>query len=145
MINRIKCVFLVLLGMALLSACSDKKQSSYEATVAVRKIMAERKKAIETKDINLYKSLFLPNYNDSKTTLKDQIEFMQSVFRRFKKIEFTYRKSEVNLMFNTARTMQRIYYTPDDAKKPVWDDETTMYRRVNGKWYISGGINTGLF
>ena len=145
MVNRIKFVFLLLLGLALLSACDDEKQTNVEATVAVRKIMAERKKAIETKDIELYKRLILPDYSDGKTTYKQQIEFIQSLFDRFKKIEFRYNKSEVNFMFNTARTTQRIYYKPDDAEKTIWDDEVTMYRRVNGKWYISGGINTGLF
>ena len=45
---------------------------------------------------------------------------------------------------NSARMVGEISYKPAGAEKPVWDHEITLFRRVNGKWYISGGIRIGL-
>lgn len=136
--------FLVLFCLPFLIACDNTEQSNREATVAVKKIMAQRKQAIESKDINLYKSLILPDYNDGKSSYQEQIEFMQSVFTRYEKIEFTYQKSMVDIKMNSARMVGQISYKPKGADKPVWNHEITLFRRVDGKWYISGGINLGL-
>ena len=137
---------LILLSFSLLGlfACQNQEQSNREATVEVRKVMAQRKQAIESKDINLYKSLLLPEYNDGKSKYEEQVAYMESLFERYKKITFTYQKSTVDLKMNSARMVGKISYKPEGSDKAVWDHETTLFRRVDGKWYISGGINLGL-
>ena len=134
------------LSLIMLTACNrNDEESNREATVAVKKIMAQRKQAIETKDFELYKSLILPEYDDGKSRYQDQIDFMQSAFERYEKIQFTYQKSTVDLKMNSARMVGKISYKPSGAEKPVWDHEVTLFRRVDGKWYISGGVSLGLF
>ncbi len=130
-------------SLGLLSGCGD-DESKREAIANVKKVMAMRKQAIETKDIELYKSLFLTDYDDGKSKYRQQMEYMQSVFDRFEKVEFTYQKSMVDLTMNTARMVGKISYKPSGAKI-AHDQEIAIFRRIDGKWYFSGGVKIGLF
>jgi len=136
--------FVILVSFAVLAACEDKEQTRRDATVEVKKVMAKRKEAIETKNIELYKSLILPEYDDGQSSYKEQVEYMQSLFERYESIQFTYQKSMVDLKMNSARMVGKISYKPKGAEKATWNHEVTLFRRVDGKWFISGGVNLGL-
>lgn len=143
--KTLQIIGLIALSLVLLTGCENTEESNREATVAVKKIMSLRKQAIESKNLELYKSLILPEYNDGKSDYKDQVEFMKSAFERFDKIEFTYQKSPVDITMNSARMVGKVSYKPTGAQALVWDHESTLFRRVDGRWYISGGIIIGLF
>lgn len=142
--KRFQVIALILISLFVLNACDDPQQSNLEASVEVRKVMAQRKQAIESGDLDLYKSLILPEYNDGKSNHQEQVAYMKSLFERYKNIAFTYQKSKVDITMNSARMVGKISYKPEGSEKAAWDHETTLFRRVDGKWYISGGVNLGI-
>lgn len=143
-INKFSILSLLIISLVILGGCENTEESNREAVVNVKKVMAARKQAIENKDMELYRSLILPDYNDGKSQFKEQIEYMQSLFDRYEKIEFTYQKSPVDIKMNSARMIGKISYKPKGAEKAEWAHEITLFRRVEGKWYISGGIALGI-
>lgn len=129
-------------ALFLISGCSH--QSRDQDTVEIRKVLETRAKAIESKDIALYQSVFMPEYFDGKTTLQDIVDDMQTSFSKFAHIRLKYQKSPIEFKMNSARVIERITYNVVGIEKPVYDHEILLMRNVDGKWYISGGVKTGL-
>ena len=138
---------LILLSIILLmvAGCIQGKKATREEKMEVRKIMELRQQAIQTKDIALYKQLIFPGYNDGGVNYDAIIADMQEKFDRFEKIEFTFQRSTVDMDMNSARMVGQVSYKAAGMERPVYDQEITIFRRVDGKWMISGGVRAGLF
>lgn len=145
-ILKINTSFLLLIIAAVfLGACDRKQGPTKEEVAAIKGVMEQRAVAIKNKDLELYKTLFLSDYNDGKANYELIIEEMAANFEQYESIEFTYQRSPVDLQMNSARMVGIISYKTNTMEKPVSTQEITLFRRVNDKWYISGGASVGLF
>jgi len=127
----------------LLVGCRS-KVPDLEAIKAVKEVMAKRQIAIHTKDIEMYKEVIFPGFMDGGVTSDAVIEDMRQIFERYEKIEFTYQRSTVDMDMNSARMVGQISYIGTGMEKKVYYRERTIFRRVDGKWTISAGIQIGM-
>jgi len=137
-------LFLLLILSGII-ACSQEVESRKDVHTDLKKIMEKRKLAIESKDMEAYKKLFFLEYLDGGVNYETIIQDMQNQFSDHDKIAFTYEKSPMNYKMNTARMVSTVSYQTEKMEKPVYHQEKTMFRRVGGQWYISGGVAVGLF
>lgn len=138
----------LLLALSLLLAvigCSPQDVVSEEDVIAVRKVMEDRAKAIAAKDIELYKSLILDGYSEQSVTKAQIVGDMALKFQNYPGLKLTYQRSPVEVKMNTARVVGRVTYDVVGLEKPVQEQEILVLRRIDGKWFISGGININLF
>ena len=142
--TTISMVILLSFFLTTLTGCETKK-TTIEERNEVRKVMEMRQQAIQTKDIELYKQAILPAYSDAGIKLDGIIEAMQENFNRYEHIEFTFQRSTVDMDMNSARMVGQISYKGTGMEKPVYDQERTIFRRVNGEWKISAGIKVLVF
>ena len=133
-------VVMTVLTCAVLLSCGS-TVSQREDIVAVKKVMAQRKQAIESHDLALYQQLLLPAYADHNTDYQTQVENIKSLFTRYHKIDLTYQLSPVEISGQSARVAGTISYKLNELDKPIYIHETTLFRKLNGKWYISGGVS----
>ncbi|VAW87558.1 hypothetical protein MNBD_GAMMA17-68 [hydrothermal vent metagenome] len=135
--------FCVLTALVFISGC-EVEVPVEESIAGVDKILEIRKQAIENKDIALYKSILLPEYSSSGVPLDNVIGDLERLFSTEEQIEFIYQKAPPSIAMNTARVIHMIEYklTPSGKSKKM--RETIHLRRVNGQWFISGGIILGL-
>jgi len=131
--------------MFFLNACNKSNVVSPETIAQVKAVMEKRAQAIKNKDMELFKQVFLPDYNDGKNTYQDIVEGMAENFRNYESIAFTYQRSPVDLSMNSARMVGTVSYQGNSMDKAVFDHEITQFRRVDGQWYISGGVNVVVF
>ena len=117
---------------------------SPEDVIDVRKTLEKRAIAIRSKDIEAYRSVFLPDYFDGKYRLEDLVAEMEGMFSKYESIEFTAQKAPVETKMNSARVVQRIVYEATGREKPIHGREILQLRRIEGAWKISGGVYTGL-
>jgi len=141
----IQLLVIFLFSLQFIAACSPEVESRKEVHADLKAIMDKRKAAIESKDIEAYKKLFLTEYQDGGLNYQMIVEDMKSQFSNHEKIEFTYEKNPMNFTMNTARMVSMISYKTPSMEKPVFHHEKTMFRRVDGQWYISGGVSVSLF
>jgi len=135
--------FCALTALVFISGC-EVEVPVEESIAGVDKILEIRKQAIENKDIALYKSILLPEYSSSGVPLDNVIGDLERLFSTEEQIEFIYQKAPPSIAMNTARVIHMIEYklTPSGKSKKM--RETIHLRRVNGQWFISGGIILGL-
>jgi len=133
-----------LLGGLLITGCESKKPSRAELN-EVKQVMEKRQQAIHNKDIELYKQVIFSGYSDGGVNYDAIIADMQDKFDRYDKIEFTFQRSTVDMKMNSARMVGQVSYKGSGMDKPVYDQERTIFRKVDGKWQISAGIKVGLF
>ncbi|MDH5377534.1 MAG: nuclear transport factor 2 family protein [Gammaproteobacteria bacterium] len=139
LVGLLACVLVLLL-----SACEQPRDPKQD-TVEIRKVLANRAKAIATKDLELYRSLFMPEYTDGQTTLNLIITDMKEAFERHPgSIKFTAQRAPVEFNLNTARVIQRISYEVEGMEKPIETREIVLLRLVGEQWLISGGVQIGL-
>jgi len=131
--------------MSFLSACGEEPPTRKEEFIAVKKVMVERMEAINNHDIEAYRKLFIPDYKDGGNDINMLVADMQAHFENYPDLTFSYIKNPMNYKMNTARMTQRISYNSSKLKKPIYHHESTIFRKVNGQWRISGGIAVGLF
>jgi len=129
----------------LISACDRNSGPTPEEIQAVKAVMEKRAVAIRNKDIEMYKDVFLKDYDDGRGNYQMIVAEMAENFRLYDTIEFTYQRSPVDLTMNSARMVGNVSYKTNRMQKPVFDHEITLFRRVDGQWYISGGMAIGLF
>jgi len=115
-----------------------------ESIAGVDKILELRKQAIDNKDIALYKSILLSDYSTSGVPLDSVISDIERLFSNEEQIEFIYQKAQPSIAMNTARVIHMIEYKLIPSGKSTKIRETINLRRVNDKWFISGGIILGL-
>ena len=127
--------FLVLL----ISGCDSPRPTKADRD-EVRVAMELRQKAIQTKDIEMYKQVILPGYSDGGVSFDGLIEVMKANFAQNDAIEFTFQRSMVDISMNSARMVGDISYQATGMEKPIIIQERTDFRRINGKWFISGGV-----
>ena len=140
-----KFIIIFLVFIHFISACSREVESRKEVHTDLKAIMDKRKLAIENKDIEAYKKLFYTGYQDGGVNYDAVIEDMKYQFANHDKIEFSYEKNPMNFTMNTARMVSMVSYKIDKMEKPVFHHEKTIFRRVDGQWYISGGVGVSLF
>ncbi len=135
---------LIVFSSLTLTGCESAKPTKADRD-EVRAVMEMRQKAIQTKDIDLYKQAFLPTYSDGGVSFDTLIEVMQTNFDNNAAIEFTFRRSMVDMTMNSARMVGDITYNVKGWEKPIYDQERTIFRRVDGVWKISGGVKVVAF
>ncbi len=133
-----------LLIVLILYGCDRTKDVAQDVEM-IRSIIEQRAMAIENKDIGLYRSLFLPEYNDIGATKDQVVAAMEQNFKQYQHMTFEYRGSPVEITMNTARIVHQITYHVEGLDKPVYDRETLYFRRVDGQWYMSAGVKVNLF
>ena len=139
-------LILISLVLLLVTGCDRGNDATkVKAKALVKLVMETRQKAIQTKDIELYKQTVFPGYSDGGVNFDGLIEEMQDAFKRYESITFTYQRSAVDMDMNSARMVGQISYQATGMEKPVYAQERTIFRRVDGKWTISAGIQTGMF
>ena len=136
-------MFAVLFVAAGLSGCNTSAPNP-EDVIDVRKTLSKRSQAIRDKDIEAYRSVFIPDYFDGKYKRDDIVSEMAAMFTKYEHIEFTAQKAPVETKMNSARVVQRIVYEAKGMDKPIHGREVLQLRHVNGEWLISGGVYTGL-
>ena len=141
----IKLLVILLVSLQFIVACSREVESRKVVHSDLKAIMDKRKLAIENKDIEAYKKLFYTGYQDGGKNYDVIIEDMKYQFSNHDKIEFNYEKNPMNFTMNTARMVSMVSYKTEKMEKPVFHHEKTMFRRVDGQWYISGGVGVSLF
>ncbi len=125
--------------------CSPQNVVSEEDEAAVRKVMADRAKAIAAKDIEGYKALISDTYNEQSVTKAQIVEDMAQKFQRYPGMKMTYQRSPIEVNMNTARVVGHVVFEVMGLEKPVQAQEILILRHIDDKWLISGGINIGLF
>lgn len=132
-----------LTALVFLSGC-EVEVPVEESIAGVDKILEIRKQAIDNKDLDLYKSILLPEYSSSGVPLENVIGDLERLFSTEEQIEFIYQKAPPSIAMNTARVIHMIEYklTPSGKSKKM--RETIHLRRINDQWFISGGIILGL-
>lgn len=141
-------IFLLLMIFAVLQftvACSPEIETRSEVHKDLKALMDKREQAIEAKDIEAYKKLFIKEYLDGGIVYKTIIDDMETQFANAETIEFHYEKNPMNFKMNTARMVSMVSYKTDKMEKWVFHHERTIFRRIDGKWYFSGGVAVGLF
>jgi len=138
-------LIIALFSLQYLIACSSEPESRKDVHTDLKSVMLKRKAAIEAKDIEAYKKLFLKEYLDGGVTYQLLIEDMKNQFAAHEKITFDYKKNPMNFKFNTARMVSMVSYQTEKMEKPVFHHEKTIFRRIDGAWYISGGVAVSLF
>ncbi len=144
--NRLRALQLItVLVVSMLLAACEKKPTLEEDIAAVQKVLEIRKQAIDNKDLELYKSLFMSDYADSGVRIEDLLFDMENNFARYEQIEFQYKKTRPSIKMNTSRVVHIIAYeVVSGGSKTVRDQETLYMRRINNQWLISGGVKIGL-
>lgn len=131
--------------LPLMTACSPEIESRSEVHKDLKDIMEKRVQAIKNKDIIAYGKLFLPEYLDGGVDHQMLMEEMESQFSASETIEFSFVKNPMNYTMNTARMVSMVSYKTNNMEKPVFHHERTVFRRINGEWFICGGVAIGLF
>jgi len=141
--NRFTLLIGTLVALAIMSGC-EVEVPVEESIAGVDKILEIRKRAIDTQDLALYKTILLPDYSSSGTPLDSVVSDIERLFTSNEKIEFIYQKAQPTIAMNSARVTHMIEYKLSPSGKSVKTRETINLRRVNDKWFISGGITLGL-
>lgn len=134
-----------MLILMVVSGCSPQSEVTEEDVVGVRKVMEDRAKAIAAKNITAYAAVFFDEYNERSVTKAQLVDDMAQKFEKHATIKLTYQRSPVEVKFNTARVVSRISYEVAGFEKPIYDQETLTFRRINDRWVIAGGVNPNLF
>lgn len=145
MLQIVKLFVITLFSLQFLMACAPEVEDRKVVHKNLKKVMLQRKQAIESKDIEAYKKVIFKDYLDGGVTYQLLIGDMQNQFANNEKIEFDYKKNPMNFKMNTARMVSMVSYKTEKMEKPVFHHEKTIFRRVDGQWYISGGVAVGLF
>ena len=139
-------LFIILLfSLQFLTACAPEVEDRTIVHKDLKQVMLLRKQAIESKDLEAYKKVIFIDYLDGGVTYQMLIADMKEQFRKNEKITFDYKKNPMNFKMNTARMVSMISYQTEKMDKPAFHHEKTIFRRVDGQWYISGGVALSLF
>ena len=136
---------IILFSMQFLTACAPEVEDRTIVHKDLKQVMLLRKQAIEAKDLEAYKKIFLQEYEDGGVSYQMLIADMKNQFNNHEKITFDYKKNPMNFKMNTARMVSMVSYQTEKMEKPVFHHEKTIFRRIDGQWYISGGVALSLF
>jgi len=136
--------FICALGMLFLLSGCEVEVPVEESIAGVDKTLEIRKQAIDNKDIELYKSILLSEYSSSGVPLDSVISDVERLFSTEEQIEFIYQNAQPSIAMNTARVTHMIEYKLIPSGKSTKIRETINLRRIEDKWFISGGIILGL-
>jgi len=125
-----------------LPGCDTRKDRSVDIEL-IHKMLEKRKQAVIQKDIQLYKSVFLPDYDELGVSNKDIVMEMQQLFSAHERIELSYPRTRPDIKMNSARVIHTAVYTFSDNSLTTSIKETLLVRKIKDTWYVSGGIKLG--
>jgi len=129
--------------LILVTAC-DTNQDRSEDIALIYQLLDKRKLAVAQKDIKLYQSVFLPDYDEYGISNEDIGFEMQQLFSRHESIVLSYPHTRPVIKMNSARIIHTVVYTFSEKLPKLSFQETLLLRKSNDIWYISGGIKPGM-
>lgn len=134
------CVVFVMLSVA---GCDTRKDYSADIE-AIYQVLDVRQQAVSNKDLSLYESIIFSEYSEYGAKRELVLEDMKLTFERYPDIELKMPRIRPDVTRNTARIMQSSFYRSSADQPVVQIKETLMFRQIDGRWFISGGIVLGL-
>jgi len=142
-VRRALKAILFLMVFVVVSAC-DRAAPIEEGVKGVNAVLVLREKAIESKDLELYKSLVFEGYAESGFSYDDVIGDITHLFATPGAIDYQYQKARPSISMNSARVVHMVEYTFEETGESKKIHETLYLRKVNGKWLMSGGVTLGV-
>ena len=122
----------------------DKQASTEQSVEEVKQVLLVREQAIESKDIELYKSILFKEYFENGIGFEDVVADIELLFSLEGDIEYEYQKARPSVTMNSARVVHNVEYQFPVSGKSVKAHEILYLRKVEGRWLISGGFTLGL-
>lgn len=143
-LKRLSCsnFLLVVLIVLLLVGCNTRAPDERDVD-AVKNVLVMREQAIETKDLDLYKSIIHKEYSESGISFDDLMLDLEILFSNEGDISYVYQKARPSITMNSARVVHMVEYHFSSGKTEKIHEKLYL-RKVNGKWVISGGMTMGL-
>lgn len=127
----------------LFTACDTRKDYSADIE-AIYHLLELRQKAVASKDLELYERIILPQYSDSGIDRNVLVQDMKLAFEKFPELSIELPRIRPDVKRSSARVMQTLVYRSGADRPAVNKQERLMFRRVDGHWFISAGIATGI-
>lgn len=125
-----------------LPGCDTRKDRSVDIAL-IYEMLEKRKQAVAQKDIQLYQSVFLPDYSEYGISINDIVGEMQQLFSAHDSISLAYPRTRPDVKMNSARVIHTVVYKFSGQQPTISIKETLLVRKVSGDWYISGGMKMG--
>ena len=132
----------VLIGGMLLAGCNTRAPDERDIA-AVKEVLSVRAQAIESKDLDLYKSIIHKGYSEKGISLDDLVLDLEILFSNEADIKYIYQKAPPSITMNSARVVHMVEYHFSTGKAEKIHEKLYL-RKVDGKWVISGGMTMGL-
>ena len=136
----------VLLFVVAMGVLGCDTQSPSEETIAeVVEVLKQREKAIESKDLELYKTLIYSEYSEKGLFYDDIVEDLETLFSVEGDIRYEYQKARPSITMNSSRVIHMVEYHFAGSGKVKKFQEKLYLRKVNGTWLISGGMPLAVY
>ena len=133
-------VLLTLLGTLLLgTGCNTQKDYSVDIA-AIYDVLQVRRQAVANKDLALYDSIIFSDYSDAGIKRELVLEDIKMTFNRLPGLNLQQPRIRPDVKRNSARVLQSSIYQIGAGEQTANIRETLMFRKIEGKWYISAGI-----
>lgn len=133
----------VLLAMVFLAGC-DKAAPIERSIMEVNEVLMIRAKAIETKDLELYKSIIYKDYSENGVTYNDVVQSIERIFAKEGGLKYVYQKARPSVTMNSARVVHMVEYHFAASGDVAKDHEKLYLRKIDGRWLISGGVSLAI-
>jgi len=141
--NKVFLIFMALICGIMLTACNTQKD--YTQDIAkIYKVLERRAQAVTQQDLKLYDSIIFTEYTSSGIHRDLVLDDLKLTFEKFPDIQLEMPRIRPDVKRQSARIMQSAYYRVSINSPVIEIKETLMFRRIDGVWYISGGITMGL-
>ena len=127
-----------LLLLVLLASCGQHHDEA--DTLAIKELLARRVRAMDSKNLTLYKSLIAADYQVGDVTRDVLVARMNGYFARFDRIRLTYSDTRIEHDRGRARVTQRVSLRVSGLDDPLSDTETLVLKKRQGRWWIVGGL-----
>ncbi len=135
-------LFAVLVAV-LLAGCGEQR-SIEDDIAAIYEVMAQRKQAIEARDLEQFAAVLSPSYQDTGIRRQDVLDYMAALFQQYDAISYSYKRTRPDVKMNTARVIHTVKYSVNGGEKAAQVRETLIFRWQDGRWYIVSGIALGV-
>ncbi len=136
-------VLVAVLVAVSLAGCGQQR-STEDDIAAIHEVMAQRKQAIEARDLEQFAAVLSPSYQDTGIRRQDVLDYMAALFQQYDEISYSYRKTRPDVKMNTARVIHTVKYSVNGGEKVAQVRETLIFRWQDGRWYIASGIALGV-
>jgi len=139
--NRL--LFCITLVLLLMTGCDTRKDYSADIE-AIYQVLEVREQAVADKNLELYDGIIFSEYSDRGVKRTLVLEDIKLTFEQYPDLGLQMPRIRPDVKRNSARIMQSSFYRSEASKPEVQIQETLMFRKMEGRWYISGGIALGL-